>query len=257
MPPSLIRRQHLFKDHFSHDSDSYSRHRPGYPEALFSYLSSIANNHNLAWDCATGSGQSAVQLAQYFNRIIATDASQSQIGSAQQHERIGYVVASAENSALDDNCLDLISVAQALHWFDLGAFTDEVDRTLKEGGILAVWSYNLLTIRADIDEQVNDLYRSVLNKYWPAERRLVEQGYESIDFPYHEITTPNFSMALGWNFGQLIDYLSTWSAIKAYISDNGKNPIEIIHDRLLKLWGSPDTRMPVKWPLTVRIWQKS
>ena len=255
-PPNTSDKHTLFKDHFSHDSVSYSRHRPGYPDTLFTYLSSIAKDHNLAWDCATGSGQSAIQLAQNFNRVIATDASESQISQAQKHEGISYFVASAENSGIDTNSLDLITVAQALHWFDLSVFTAEVDRTLKAGGILAVWTYNLLTIRPDIDEQVNYLYGKVLDRYWPAERHLVEQGYKTINFPYRELSVPNFNMALNWNYGQLTDYLSTWSAVKACISENERNPIEIIHDKLLKLWGDAETQMPVKWPLTVRVWQK-
>mgnify|MGYP001822755236 FL=1 len=250
----------MFKDYFSQDSAAYSRHRPGYPDSLFSYLSSIAKDHDLAWDCATGSGQSAVQLARHFNRIIATDASESQISHAEKHAAVHYFVARAENSAIEANSLDLITVAQAMHWFDLTAFTAEVDRTLKERGILAVWTYNLLTLRSDIDELITELYSKTLNHYWPAERRLVEQGYKSIEFPdtkYTELSTPAFNMTLTWNVEQLIAYFSTWSAVKAYISENDQNPIESIHDRLLKRWGNVETEMPVTWPLTVRVWQKT
>jgi ubiquinone/menaquinone biosynthesis C-methylase UbiE len=224
---------------------------------LFNYLSSITKDHNLAWDCATGSGQSAIRLAQHFNKVIATDASETQIKHTQKQEGISYSVARAENSGIKARSLDLITVAQALHWFDITAFTSEVDRTLKEGGILAVWSYNLLTLQADIDEQVNYLYSKVLNKYWPAERRLVEQGYKTINFPYDELTTPRFSMSLNWSFAQLINYLSTWSAVKIYLSENKSNPIEIVQNKMLKLWGNPDTELTVNWPLTVRVWQKS
>jgi len=134
----------MFKDHFSHNSVSYSRHRPGYPDSLFSYLSSICKEHRLAWDCATGSGQSAVQLTKYFRKVIATDASDSQISNALKHAGVNYLVSTAEDSMHDDSCVDLVTVAQALHWFDLPRFTAEVDRTLKPAGILAVWSYNLL-----------------------------------------------------------------------------------------------------------------
>ena len=148
-------------------------------------------------------------------------------------------------------------MAQALHWLDLPVFAVEVDRTLKSGGILAVWTYNLLTIRADIDDQINYLYSKVLSNYWPAERSLVEQGYKSIDFPYPELTTPDFNMTLNWDYEQLIAYLSTWSSVKTYISENKTNPIEIIQGKLLKLWDNPEKEMTVTWPLTVRIWQKS
>lgn len=255
-PPNTLDKPSLFKDHFSHDSGSYSCHRPGYPDALFSYLSSITKDHALAWDCATGSGQSAIQLAQYFSRVVATDASESQISHAQKRDGVSYSVASAENSGIEANSLDLITVAQALHWFDISAFTAEVDRTLKEGGILAVWSYNLLTLHPDIDEQINFLYSNILNKYWPAERRLVEQGYKTINFPYNELSVPSFNMTLKWNFEQLINYLSTWSAVKAYHTDNNKDPISFIENKLLKIWGNAKTEITITWPLTVRAWLK-
>ena len=250
----------MFKDYFSQDSAAYSRHRPGYPDSLFSYLSSITNDHNLAWDCATGSGQSAVQLAQHFNRVIATDASTSQIRHAVKHAAVQYCVSRAESSAIEANSLDLITVAQALHWFDLTAFTAEVDRTLKDKGIFAVWTYNLLRIRSDIDELINDLYSKTLEQYWSAERRMVEQGYQSIEFPdseYTELSTPDFNMTAKWNVEQLIAYLSTWSAVKAYISKNKQNPIESIKGRLLNRWGNAEPQMTVTWPLTVRVWQKN
>ena len=248
----------MFKDYFSQDSASYSRYRPGYPDSLFSYLSSITTDHNLAWDCATGTGQSAVQLAQHFNTVIATDASESQISHAEKHAAVNYFVARAESSAIEANSLDLITVAQALHWFDLTAFTAEVDRTLKESGILAVWSYNLLTLRPDIDELINELYSKILNQYWPAERRMVEQGYKSFevsDKEYAELSTPDFNMSLKWNFEQLIAYLYTWSAVKAYISETG--PIDSIRGKLLKRWTDVEVKMPVTWQLTVRVWQKN
>ena len=256
-PPNPSAKNPLFKDHFSHDSGSYAKHRPSYPDALFTYLSSLTKDHHIAWDCATGSGQSALQLTRYFGQVIATDASESQINNARKHKGVSYGVARAENSGIETNSLDLITVAQALHWFDFSAFTTEVDRTLKINGILAVWSYNLLTLRPDIDELIKHLYATVLEQYWPEERRLVEQGYKSIDFPYDELSTPNFNMALNWNAGQLIDYLSTWSAVNAYISNNDNNPVELIQDKLLNLWGQTETEMPVTWPLTVRVWQKT
>lgn len=256
-PPHTSDKDPLYKDHFSHDSDAYSKYRPCYPTALFSYLSSLTKDHDLAWDCATGSGQSAVRLAQHFKNVLATDASASQIAMARKHDTVRYSVASAENSGIETSSLDIITVAQALHWFDLPSFAVEVERTLKKGGILAVWTYNLLKIRADIDVQVNYLYEKVLDKYWPAERILVEQGYKSIDFPYNELLTPEFNMKLNWNFAQLIAYLSTWTAVKAFLSDKNTNPIEIVHNKLLQRWGNADTEMTITWPLTVRVWQKA
>lgn len=211
----------------------------------------------MAWDCATGSGQSAVQLTKYFNRVVATDASESQISNALRQQGIKYSVSAAEDSTLATASVDLITVAQALHWFDLPGFTVEVDRTLKKEGILSVWSYNLLTIRPDIDEQINHLYGTVLYDYWPAERALVEGEYKHIDFPFTELKVPIFQMTLDWTLVQLVAYLSTWSAVNAYILEKESDPVEIIYTELLKLWGSPETRRHIQWPLSVRAWKKA
>lgn len=246
-----------FKDHFSEKSENYDKYRPQYPEALFSYLSSISPNHQTAWDCATGTGQSAVFLSKYYSEIIATDASQSQIINATKNENIKYMVASAEHTNIKENSIDLITVAQALHWFDIEKFTKEVDRVLKKQGALAVWTYNLLQIQTNIDEVINHLYKTVLDGYWPEERKLVEEGYESIQFPFHELQPSSFHMSTEWNMSHLLGYLNTWSAVKKYQNKNGVNPVDAIHDELLTLWGEPEKVMPVIWPLNIKVWQKN
>ena len=246
-----------FKDHFSHDSAAYSSHRPGYPDSLFSFLSSITKKHDLAWDCATGSGQSAIRLAESFNTVLATDASKAQINNARKHKKVHYYVAAAENAAIKSSSVDLITVAQAIHWFDFDAFSSEVERTLKPSGILAIWSYNLLSISPDIDRHIRHLYGNILKPYWPAERSHVESGYKSINFPLKELSTPAFHMSLEWTQAQLISYLSTWSAVNTYIEKNNQNPVDIIQDELIRLCENEKTaQMSIKWPLTVRAWQK-
>ena len=246
----------VFKDHFSSASDTYASARPGYPDNLFAYLSSVCEQHDMAWDCATGSGQAAVKLADYFKSVIASDASAQQIRHAQYHPSLDYIVTSAEQSAIASNSIDLASVAQALHWFALPAFSTEVDRTLKTGGVLAAWTYNLLTINSQLDALLNHLYGTLLGPYWPAERLLVEEAYQSINFPYLELTCPHFKMELNWNAGQLLDYLSTWSAVKARIADNQSDPLQEIKGPLLELWGDPVQHKRIEWPLAVRVWQK-
>ena len=245
-----------FKDHFSTHSATYASSRPGYPDSLFTYLSSLCDQHERAWDCATGSGQAAIKLADYFKRVIATDASAAQIAHAQPHQTVSYVVTRAENSTLENNSVDLISVAQALHWFDLPAFTAEVDRILKSSGILAVWSYNLLTINPALDERIQHLYGDVLKPYWPAERQLVEEGYRSIDFPYPELSSPPFAMELDWTLAQLRDYLSTWSAVKACLAATGLDPLERITEQLLERWGDTQASKRIRWALSIRAWKK-
>lgn len=245
-----------FKDHFSEDSAGYSRFRPTYPEKLFTYLASVSNKHQKAWDCATGTGQSAIALAEYFSTVIATDASKTQIEKAEKKRGVIYRVATAENSHIADYSVDLITVAQALHWFDIEAFAKETTRVLRNKGIISVWTYDLLSLQEDMDEEIFRLYHSILGEYWPKERKMVEDGYKNIQLPFRELEAPEFNMSANWNLSQLTGYLSTWSAAKKYYKKTGVNPVEKVYGRISHMWGKPDRVIPVRWPLSVRVWQK-
>jgi SAM-dependent methyltransferase len=245
-----------FQDHFSGFSTDYRSYRPRYPDALFSWIASACARHERAWDCATGTGQAATGLVDHFSEIIATDASETQIASADKRQNIQFIQATAEKSGIESESVDLVTVAQAIHWFDLEAFQAEVDRVLKKGGVLAVWSYDLLNITPEIDSVVNHLYGPILDKFWPPERRIIENGYRDIDFPYEKIEVPGFSMSSTWNLAGLAGYLNTWSAVKRYIQERKTNPVEIVFDDLSTAWGEADRKYQVRWPMTVLVWQK-
>ncbi|HEY0635646.1 MAG TPA: class I SAM-dependent methyltransferase [Gammaproteobacteria bacterium] len=242
-----------FKDHFSGASADYQRTRPRYPDALFAFLAAQAPAHHLAWDCATGTGQAAQQLADHFHQVIASDGSASQIASAQPHPRIAYRVATAEASGLASSSVDLVTVAQALHWFDIPTFFAEARRVLKPGGLIAIWSYNLLTIEPAIDAVINHLYGAVLDPYWPPERKLVENDYRDIAFPFRPLDTPAFAMASHWTLDQLLGYLRTWSAVRRYQEAQGSDPVSATAQTLAPLWGARDTVRTIRWPMPVRV----
>lgn len=244
-----------FKDYFSDAPDDYRRFRPGYPPALFSYLSSVAEAHERAWDCGTGNGQSAGALAQHFSQVVATDASQAQIAQAVRYPGVQYYVALAEASGLPSRSIDLITVAQALHWFDLDAFSLEVARVLKPGGVLAVWSYGLVAVAAEIDTVIQHLYAVTLRGYWPPERVMVDDGYRGVQLPLTELSTPSFHLSVQWDLAQLLGYLSTWSAVKIYTQQMDVDPIERVHSELLDRWGEPTATKPIRWPLHLRLWK--
>ncbi len=244
-----------FKDHFSRQAADYAKFRPGYPKELFAYLGEIAPSRQLAWDCGTGSGQAAVPLASVFDRMIATDASEKQISKAQPHERVEYRVAPAENSGIKSGTVDLIMVAQALHWFDLDEFYVEVNHVLKPSGIIAASAYNLLQIAPAIDEIVNRYYYEIVGPFWPPERALLEK-FEELPFPFHEIDPPKFEMTAQWDLDHLVGYLRTWSSTQRFIAARGIDPLDRITDELRTVWGAPERTRKVVWPLVLRIGTK-
>ncbi|MGD8560392.1 MAG: class I SAM-dependent methyltransferase [Gammaproteobacteria bacterium] len=246
-----------FKDHFSDKSDAYSVHRPGYPDELFSFLATLTEGHDRAWDCGTGSGQSAVALTRFYAEVIATDASENQIKNAKPAKGVIYKNQPAEQTTIESESVDLITVAQALHWFDFEEFGREANRVLKPGGILAAWTYGLHKISPEIDEVIDDLYGPMLNQFWPPERQHIDEGYENIKLPMREIKAPEFRMEIEWDLSQLIGYLKTWSAVKKYESQNGANPVDLKYEELQRLWGNPDREQLIKWPLTLKVWTKS
>jgi SAM-dependent methyltransferase len=244
-----------FKDHFSKQAADYATFRPSYPQKLFDYLGSIAPSRQVAWDCATGNGQAAVGLSSVFDRVIATDASEKQITNAEPHERVEYRVAPGENSGIGSETIDLIMVAQALHWFDLDRFYAEVRRVLKADGVIAASAYNLLHIEKAIDEVVNRYYHEVVGPFWPPERRLVEQ-FADLSFPFRQIDAPKFVMTTHWNLDHLLGYLRTWSSTQRFIAARGVDPLEQINDDLCSAWGDAGQKRRITWPLIIRIGRK-
>ena len=187
-----------------------------------------------------------------FVHVIATDASEKQIANAQSHEIVEYRVAHAENSGIGSKAIDLIMVAQALHWFDLDCFYAEARRVLKPDGVLAASAYNLLHIEKAIDEVVNRYYHEVVGAFWPPERALIEQ-FANLSFPFHEIDAPKFEMTASWDLDHLVGYLRTWSSTQRFIAVKGGDPVKEISDELGSAWGTPEQTRNVSWPLTLRV----
>jgi ubiquinone/menaquinone biosynthesis C-methylase UbiE len=244
-----------FKDYFSQQAADYAKYRPHYPEALFKYLAEKAPNHETAWDCGTGNGQVALSLTNYFQQVYATDASADQIAQAFQHTKIQYQVATAEQTALGDRVVDLVTVGQALHWFNLEQFYQEVRRVVKPQGIIAIWCYGFFKLPAAeiaLNNVLQEFYTTV-EPFWPPERELVNQQYRTIPFPFKEETVPAFAMTAEWNVGQLIGYLLTWSATQRFIAQNSDRLIRDLTNRLQSDWGALENTKLIQWPLHLRI----
>lgn len=241
-----------FKDHFSGHTELYTRYRPTYPAALFAFLAGLVPDHDCAWDCATGNGQAAIGLSAHFTRMVATDASAEQIAHAPARPGIDYRVAPACDSGLADASVALVTVAQALHWFDVEAFYAEARRVLKPCGVLAVWSYGLTRVNADVDAVVDRLFGPVTGAYWPPERRLVDEGYASLPFPFATLAVPPFEMRMQWRCDRFANYLRTWSGVQRYWKATGRDPVGEIEPALREAWGDPDAARAVTWPLLVK-----
>jgi ubiquinone/menaquinone biosynthesis C-methylase UbiE len=241
-----------FKDNFSKQSDIYVKYRPHYPTELYSYLASLTKSHQLAWDCGTGNGQAAIGLAGFYDRIIATDPSEQQIKNAIAHQKVSYHVSSAENSVIDTHSIDLLTVANALHWFDFDKFYKEVKRVLKNDGVFAAWCYQLPIVEPGIDDVIKNFHNETLNDYWQSENRLVEREYRDIQFPFEEISSPAFFSEKIMNLEDFIGYLNTWSATQRYIKRNNCNPTENIRIELRNIWGK-ELKKKITWKLVLKV----
>jgi ubiquinone/menaquinone biosynthesis C-methylase UbiE len=246
-----------FKDHFSGHASDYRAFRPDYPPELFAFLAGVAPGRSLAWDCGTGSGQAAVALAELFDKVFATDASTEQVRNAEPHPRVEYAVAPAEACPLPDHDADLVTVAQALHWFDLDRFYAEVRRVAKPGGLLAAWTYDLHSVNAAIAPLLERLQRDFVGPYWPPERKLVDAGYRTIPFPFAEVPAPRFEMTAEWDLPRMLGYMNTWSSTKAYTKAYTKahraNPVETMAPEFAAAWGRPATLRTVRWAFHLRL----
>lgn len=237
------------KDLFSKQSQLYQLARPTYPSGLIEQLLVLVSHRELAWDCGAGSGQLTQMLAPYFDQIVATDISAEQLKHAPYFENVSYQVQAAEQTTFPDHCFDLITVAQAIHWFNFDAFYQEVKRTLKPEGILAVIGYGLIqTSDQLLNDVIHALYSKTLQGFWDAERRYIDEEYRSIPFPFEEVSVPEFTITAEWTYVQLLSYLQTWSAVAHYQEKTGENPVDKLFDLR-----HPEQLLQVEFPILLRV----
>jgi SAM-dependent methyltransferase len=240
-----------FKDHFSGHASVYAAARPTYPPDLFDWLATQCPQHRLAWDAGCGNGQASVALAAHFDQVFASDPSATQIAAASAHSNVRYAVEPAEKCSLPDLCADLVTVAQALHWFDTERFYAEVRRVLVPGGLLVVWTYERSSATPAVDEVFLRLYQGELDAWWPPERRHVEARYSSLPFPFAAIEAPVFELRCDWTLAQYLAYLRSWSAAQRFLKATGRDAIAEVEPDLRAAWGEPGQVRAVYWPLTV------
>lgn len=238
------------KDNFSTQSDDYAKFRPVYPQKLIDFLVSLTD-HKSCWDCGTGNGQLAIALAKHFDRVEATDISEKQLNNATQAPNVIYSKQSAEETNFPDRHFDLITVAQAAHWFDHARFNDEVKRLLKPEGALVLFGYGLVSVDEEVDPIIQSFYWDVTKPYWDSERNHIEARYETIPFPYREIPIhENFDVEREMTMEELTGYIGTWSAVQHFIKDNGYHPVDKLRTDLSKLW--KEGKREITFPVFIR-----
>lgn len=243
----------LVGNRFNKGGRHYARFRPTYPAQLATFLASLAPDNNLALDVGCGSGQLTLQLVDHFAAVVGLDPSADQIANTVPHERIRYRIAAAEQLPLPVNSASLVTAAQAAHWFDLPAFYAQVRRVAVPRGILALISYGVLRLEPELDDCFNRFYWDEIGPYWPAERKLVDTGYATIDFAVAELASPQIEIRLEWNVTELLGYISTWSAVRR-AQEVGQEEIFIAFaNEILEAWGDFSSRRTVAWPINMRV----
>lgn len=238
------------KDNFSIQSDDYAKFRPVYPQKLIDFLVSLTD-HKSCWDCGTGNGQLAIALAKYFDRVEATDISEKQLNNATPAPNVIFSKQSAEETNFPDRHFDLITVAQAAHWFDHERFNDEVKRLLKPEGALVLFGYGLVSVDDKVDPIIQSFYWDVTKPYWDSERNHIEARYETIPFPYREIPIhENFDIKREMTMEELTGYIGTWSAVQHFIKANGYHPVDKLRTDLGKLW--KEGKREITFPVFIR-----
>ncbi len=242
------------KDNFSAQAENYKKYRPGYPNELYELILHNCANFDLAWDCATGNGQVAEVLSNHFKKVIATDISDKQLSQALKTSNIEYRKARAELSGLEDNSIDLITVGQAVHWFEFDKFYNEAHRVLKTDGIIAIWAYGTFKVKPQVDAIILDFYKNIVGPYWDPERRFIDQEYKTIPFPFTELEhSTSLNITQEWTLDELEGYLNTWSSVAHFRKENDTNPINRMIKNISPFWHGKEV---VSFPLFIRLGTK-
>lgn len=241
-----------FEDHFSQGSSLYARARPAYPEALVSWLASLVEEHHLAWDAATGSGQLARMLVHHFPKVHASDASSAQLSQAQSRPGVEFVLERAETPSLKDGSVGLVTVGAAAHWLDLPAFYAAVERVAAPRALLALFSYGTRLRGCHHLQEAIQGYADSIEPYWTESYRVVAERYAGLPFPYERIEMPEFSAQSIGDLVQLMDLMRTWSGSMRAFEVTGVDPVAAFEDQLRWAWtqeGPVEASRTLYWPI--------
>ena len=250
---TLMNQASQVHDSYSEAGTLYRDFRPAYPEKLFRYLAGSCRRKEKAWDVATGNGQAAQGLAKYFKLVHATDPSPSQLKQAIPRENIEYRTAAENHPELRKRSIDLICVAQGVHYLNLEKFYQEVNRVLKKYGVLACWNYGLPSVEKGVDECINEFCNNILHSSWDAKRRKLEMNFRSLEFPLKESVTPRFEISTEWSLEHYLGFLKSMSAVRKYRQQAKQDPLLTLEEKLKSLWGNKEVKRNVVFPLFTKM----
>lgn len=238
---------------FDDRATAYARTRPTYPDRLFDHLASLAPARGLAWDCGSGSGQSAHSLLTRFDRVIATDVSRVQLEHTVREARLHPVTATAEQAPLRDRSADLVTVSAALHWFDRPRFYSEARRVGRSGAVIAAWSYFRCHIAPGIDAVLDRYADELVASHWLPQFDLNRRNYAGVEFPFAPLPWIDVEAQAHMRLADLLDYMRTWSASQSWARERGSDPVELVRADLERAWGDPGIERLARWPLHGRV----
>lgn len=237
---------------FSKQSDLYARYRPDYPAELYDFIFSHLQRKETAWDCCTGTGQVAKVLADEFDQVYANDISQQQLDRAPELDNVNYFNVPAEETGFPGSLFDLITVAQAIHWLDFESYFKEVRRTAAPGGLLAVIGYGMIRIDERLDALIDKFYEYTFSEYFTENRQWLDRHYETIPFPFQEISSPEFEQRAKWSLEELEGYVNSWSTVQKFKDEKGTNPADDLIEKVGKLWDKEEKKT-VSFPVFLRL----
>jgi ubiquinone/menaquinone biosynthesis C-methylase UbiE len=241
------------KDNFSQQAATYANFRPSYPQILYDFILQHVDNQGVVWDCATGNGQAAKALAAHFKQVYATDMSAKQVENAVQKPNITYDIQPAEYTNFPPQYFDLITVAQAAHWFNFDKFYAEVRRVAKPQATIAIWGYGMSSLdNPTVDALFQHFYKVITHPYWDKERAYVDAHYKTLPFPFQEIETPNFTIKMTWDLQAIEGYLNSWSAVQHFIRQEGYNPVDNFMTEIRQFWTENETQT-VRFPVFLKL----
>ncbi|GMN34236.1 hypothetical protein TIFTF001_004583 [Ficus carica] len=237
---------------FDKQADMYADARPNYPMEWYAKLASLTPHHALAWDVGTGNGQAALGVAEHYAQVIGTDVSEAQLGRVMPHPRVRYLhtpLTTNDDEMISliggENSVDLVTVAQAVHWFDLPRFYSLATRLLsKPGGVMAVWCYNDVTVSPTFDPVMKRFHDTTL-PFWDGNIKYIFDGYKTLPFPFESVGLGSegspyaLDIPKELSFNGFLKMVGSWSAVITAKSRGVDLLSEEVVKGLESAWGGP------------------